>query len=277
MVKFQPVIKWSGSKRSQSETIVKLMPKEIDTYYEPFIGGASVLFQLLHSEVKVNNYIASDINNDLINLWNEIKSNPKELSQAYETLWLELNTDEDINRRKEYFYSVRRRFNAERKPHDFLFLSRTCTNGLIRYNSKGEFNTSLHFSRDGIIPSTLEKIILDWSEKLNENNVLFINQSYENIRTKEDDFIYLDPPYANTKGMYYGQLDYDNFWHWLRSQPAKYLLSFDGKRAEIDNTYAVPKDIYKEHIYLHSGRSSFKDLKNQVVQQVQESLYIQLK
>jgi DNA adenine methylase len=52
-VKFEPIIKWSGSKRSQSEEIVKKFPKEINTYYEPFVGGASILFQLLHSNIKV--------------------------------------------------------------------------------------------------------------------------------------------------------------------------------------------------------------------------------
>ncbi|MFS0643807.1 DNA adenine methylase [Siminovitchia sp. 179-K 8D1 HS] len=274
MPALQPAIKWSGSKRSQAKNIVSLMPKKIDTYYEPFVGGASVLFRLLHSDIKVNKYICSDINGDLIALWNEIKSNPDSLLETYERLWNELNADDDVERRKEYFYTIRARFNKEKNPHDFLFLSRTCTNGLIRYNSKGEFNTSLHFSRKGIVPNTLKKIIFDWSTKLNENNVQFIQQSYEEIESKEGDFIYLDPPYANTKGMYYGQLDYDNFFEWLGKQNADYLLSFDGKRDEIDNTYEVPKELYSKHIYLHSGRSSFKDLKNQVVQQVQESLYI---
>ncbi|WP_080845680.1 DNA adenine methylase [Cytobacillus gottheilii] len=274
MVKFQPVIKWSGSKRSQSERIISLFPKEIETYYEPFVGGASVLFQLLHSDIKVNSYICSDINGDLISLWNEIKSNPLDIIETYFKLWKELNADEDIERKKQYFYSVRERFNKTRNPHDFLFLSRTCTNGLIRFNSSGNFNTSFHFSRNGIVPESLQKIIIDWSNKLNENDVQFIHRSYELINTLEGDLLYLDPPYANTKGMYYGKLDYDLFWNWLKGQRGRYLLSFDGKRADVDNTYAVPEYIYNEHIYLHSGRSSFKDLKNQVVEQVQESLYI---
>ena len=55
-MKFQPVIKWSGSKRSQSEEIIKRFPKQIDTYYEPFLGGGSVLFQLMNSNIEVNYY-----------------------------------------------------------------------------------------------------------------------------------------------------------------------------------------------------------------------------
>ena len=65
---FQPVIKWSGSKRSQAKNIVSYFPREIDTYYEPFCGGCSVLRALLESDIKVKNYVCSDINEGLIDL-----------------------------------------------------------------------------------------------------------------------------------------------------------------------------------------------------------------
>lgn len=273
IVKFQPVIKWSGSKRSQSEAIVSYMPKEIDTYYEPFVGGASVVYQLLHSDVKVSNYICSDINEDLINLWNVIKTSPQELSEVYNEMWNELNYDDDIDRRKEYFYNVRERFNKEKSPYDFLFLSRTCTNGLIRYNLSGSFNSSFHFSRKGINPKTLTKIIFEWSSKLNDKNVQFIHQDYSKISTSTGDFLYLDPPYAGTQGMYYGTLDYDDFWDWIRRQEGQFLLSFNGKSGRDDNTYEVPSDIYKEHYYIDSGVSSFKRIKEKGRQFVKESLY----
>jgi len=78
-MKFKPVIKWSGSKRGQSEKIVSYFPKEINIYYEPFLGGGSVMFQLLNTlDIKVNKYFCSDINGDLIDLWNIIKEKPLE-------------------------------------------------------------------------------------------------------------------------------------------------------------------------------------------------------
>jgi len=270
----QPVIKWTGSKRSQAEYIISKFPKEINTYYEPFIGGASVLFKLLHSEISVKNYICSDINSDLISLWNTIKDNPEDLIDDYLGMWNELNKDENIDRRKDYYFEVRSRFNLSRDPSDFLFLSRTCVNGLIRYNSSGNFNTSLHLTRDGIIPKTLVSIILDWHNKLNSFNVNFKCQDYSSIESNEKDLVYLDPPYANTKGIYYGTIDYDKFWNWIREQKGKYLLSFDGKRELLDNTYAVPKDIYSEHEYVVSGGSTLKDLRSSEVSEfVKESLY----
>ena len=274
-MKFQPVIKWSGSKRSQSEEIIKYFPKEIDTYYEPFCGGCSVLFQLLHSDIKVNNYVCSDKNKGLIDLWNLIKVDPKLVSHSYSIMWNELNIDDNKERKKQYFYMVRERYNNEHNPTDFMFIMRTTTNGMPRYNNNGDFNNSFHVTRNGILPNKLEKIIYQWSEVLNKNNVEFINQEYNNIVTNKNDFVYLDPPYANTKGMYYGTIDYNILWNWLKQQSCKYILSFDGKTNNEDMTQNIPTNIYSKHIYLNSGNSSFRRVvgksKNTIVK---ESLYI---
>lgn len=255
---FEPVIKWSGSKRSQAEKILTYFPKEIDTYYEPFCGGASVLRRLLSSDIKVNRYVCSDLNNGLIDLWNEIINHPEQVYSYYKKLWNELNTDDDKQRKKEYFAMVRERYNREHNPLDFMFIMRTTTNGMPRYNREGEFNNSFHVTRNGIVPETLEKIIYEWNDLLKTNNVEFISCTYEEIKPSENDFVYLDPPYANTKGMYYGTIDYTRLWDWLRGLPCKYALSFDGISGEEDNTWNVPKDIYTKHEYLLSGNSSFK-------------------
>ena len=277
-MKFQPVIKWSGSKRSQSEEIVKRIPrKEYDTYYEPFCGGCSILFQLLYSDIKFNKYICSDKNEGLINLWNEIKNNPDEVAKQYELMWNELNIDEDKERKKQYFYMVRDRYNKEHSPYDFMFIMRTTTNGMPRYNKNGEFNNSFHVTRNGIKPSSLYKIIKEWSTVLNKYNVEFVHQEYSKIQTKENDFIYLDPPYANTKGMYYGAINYEELWNWMSKQSCDYMLSFDGKSTTEDMTYEVPDYLYSKHEYLYSGNSSFRRVIGKSNKEyIEESLYIKL-
>ena len=81
-MKFEPIIKWTGTKRSQSEEIINLIPmKKYEIYYEPFCGSCSVLFQLLNSYKKLcfSKFICSDLNEDLINLWNDIKTKPSSL------------------------------------------------------------------------------------------------------------------------------------------------------------------------------------------------------
>lgn len=276
---FQPVIKWSGSKRSQSYDLIKYFPPNIETYYEPLCGGASVCRALIESkEHKVKHYVCSDLNQDLINLWNVVKNNPEEVAENYKALWTELNRSNDKGIKRDYFEFVRKRYNKERNPLDFMFIMRTTTNGMPRYNSKGEFNNSFHITRDGINPDRLRKIILEWSDLLNENNVEFRCCSYSDIKPEMDDFLYLDPPYANTKGMYFGKFDNQGFLDWLRSLPCGYAFSYDGQSGNVDHTEDVPNDLFDEHVYLRSGNSSFKRIKEVAKDAIVfESLYVKKK
>ena len=122
------------------------------------------------------------------------------------------------------------------------------------------FNNSFHVTRNGIVPARLEGILKDWNSVLNKFDVKFVCQSYENIKSKKTDILYLDPPYASVKSnnVYSGGIDLGVFWDWLRLQQGYYFLSFDGKSGEVDNTYSVPEDVYSVHKYLKSGNSSFK-------------------
>lgn len=280
---YDPVVKWSGSKRSQAEEIIRRFPTDIDTYYEPFCGGCSVLFRLLQTNsIKVKRYVACDLNGDLIALWNEIKQNPDRLCTEYNRMWEGFNLHDDPNdrftcfsERKDYFYDVRDRLNKEHRPSDFLFIMRTTTNGMPRYNDKGEFNNSCHFSRPGILPHRLRRICRDWSSLLNAKCVEFLNCSYEEVSPSDGDLTYLDPPYANTKGMYYGGIDLSKYFGWLSSIHGRWVMSFDGRRGDTDNTYIVPQELYSVHDYLKSGNSSFvRYLGKGNVEEVQESLYL---
>jgi DNA adenine methylase len=231
------------------------------------VGGGSVLRQLLESDIKVNKYICSDICKPLIDLWNKIKLCPNTLYDSYKENWLQFQGNIP------YYYEAREKFNKDKNPFDFLFILRTCVNGVSRFNSKGDFNSACHNNRPGIKPESLKEILYEWSDLLNKYKVQFIHQDYKNIQSQQNDVLYCDPPYANTTGLYYGCLDYNEFWKWLREQKGFYVLSFDGISGNDNRTYNVSKDIYSKHIYIDSGVSSFKKL-NQIQEYVKESLYI---
>lgn len=280
MIKFQPVIKWSGSKRSQCEDILEYFPQTINTYYEPFCGGCSMLMGLMNSDIFVKRYVCSDINKDLIALWEKVKYSPDEIYESYVKLWEELNKDNDIYRKRKFFEEQRDIYNKTHDPLVFFFIMRTTTNGMPRYNQKGEFNNSFHVTRNGIKPELLKPILTEWSVKLRKNNVEFVHRSYEEIlgEVKEGDFIYMDPPYFNTKGMYFGGIDFESFFVFLENvskMNVRFALSFDGKSGDIDNTYSIPENCYRRHLYIKSGNSSFKRTigkdKNAIVY---ESLYL---
>lgn len=187
--KFTPVIKWSGSKRSQVSTILRYVPT-FNKYYEPFVGGGSVLYA-----AAPNSGVCGDICEPLIQFWNTVKSFPVQLADSYAERWEQLQKEG-----YQTYYVIRDRFNATPNAEDLLFLSRTCVNGLIRFNKNGEFNNSLHHTRKGIIPHSLKQILLDWSGHI--QGISFICGDYRETTESitKDDFIYLDPPYFNTKG-----------------------------------------------------------------------------
>lgn len=262
-----PLIKWSGSKRSQASEIVSLFPKEIQTYFEPFLGGGSILGAL--SPLKA---VCGDICVPLIEIWNLVKSNPELISKEYEKRWLRLQKDGHL-----YYYRTRESFNKNHDPLDLLFISRTCVNGLIRFNKNGDFNNSFHYSRRGIHPSTFNKIIKMWSEII--KNYSFLAKDYWELTKSahKGDFIYLDPPYFNTRGRYYGGIDFENFLDYLTSlnkRGIKFVLSFDGIRGNNSYIKKIPKKLYKRHLLLHSGNASFNKLQNNKIEAVYESLYI---
>lgn len=263
----QPIIKWSGSKRSQTEQILSHFPKEIQTYYEPFIGGGSVLYGVLKNNL-CNKAIASDICKPLIDLWNIIISDHNSLIEYYCSFWNRLQIyGQDV------YYESRDRFNADYNPLDFFCINRTCFNGLVRFSSDGKFNVSFHLTRNGIEPRKLKQIIKDWLNVLSDK-VTFLNMDYEKSieSANEKDFVYFDPPYAHTKGMYGKTFDHNRLFKALENlnnKNIKWLLSFDGNRYP-DMT--IPENLYKNHYLLDSGNSSFSRLKNKQVD-VKESLY----
>lgn len=275
-MKFEPVIKWSGSKRLLSEEIIKYTPSEIDTYYEPFCGSCSVGFQLMLNNRKIKKYIFSDINKELISFMNILKKDYTLLYNEYKERYDNLYSCKTIEDKKKYYNEIRKRYNVSKNVHDFIFLSRTCANGLIRYNKKGEFNSPFHLTRNGITPQRYLKILKEWNNILNKNNVEFIEQSYKNINPNERDYVFLDPPYVNTKGMYFGGIDIEEYFKFLNNLKCSYSFTFDGKTDSKDRTYEVPYDCYNNHIYLNSIISGFMKLHKES-EYVKESLYIKNK
>lgn len=263
----KPVIKWSGSKRLQVARITSLFPVVSGTYYEPFLGGGSILGSLAPEKA-----VCGDICESLIDVWLCIRDEPEKLADEYEKRW-------NLLQKNGYtvFYSIRERFNTTRSPHDFLFLTRTCVNGLIRFNAKGEFNNSLHYSRKGIDPASLRAIILEWSDVVRHAEFRAVNYAELTKSSGPNDFVYLDPPYFNTKGRYYGAIDFGEFVNYLEDldrRGVRFALSFDGSRGDTSYVVQLPRQLYKHHFLLPAGNSAFRKVQDRVSENVHESLYL---
>jgi len=267
MKSFPPVIKWFGSKRPVAQTLSEyILPSS--TYYEPFVGGGAMI-----PFAKSPFGIASDIIPELIDLWNIIKSNPLFVAEEYRKRWERLQTEG-----ADVYYEIRDEFNNTRNSLDFLFITRTCVNGMIRYNSKGEFNNSFHLSRPGINPETLKKILLQWSHSI--QNFTFLNTDYRECLStvRKGDFVFLDPPYGGTKDRYthseFNISDFYNELERLNSIGAFWMLTFDGSSGDRVYNYAPPKDLFKHKFSVNTGISAFSRLIDKKKDEISESVYL---
>lgn len=192
--KLSPFIKWAGGKRQLLPQINERIPDKFNNYYEPFIGGGAVLFELKPRRATIN-----DINKALITTYVAIREEPQKfvsmLREIDDSMW------EDG---KEYFYEIRGRFNNKILKNEYdtelasllVFLNKHCFNGLYRVNSKGLFNVPYNNSRR---PSFDEEHIYSVSNYLKDVEILNLDFEDACLGASEGDFVFLDSPYAPIK------------------------------------------------------------------------------
>ena len=184
-----PIVKWAGGKRQLLPQLTKLLPSKFNVYYEPFVGGGALLTNLFNRKL-ITSAIVSDINGDLINLYETIKGKPNSLE--YEIGRLDLNNSSDS------YYALREEFNqtllfTPRKAALFLYLNHFGFNGIWRVNFRGKFNVPFGRHTNPKIPS-IEKI-MEFSKMLKKVTLLNKSFEYATMKAEKGDFVYFDPPY----------------------------------------------------------------------------------
>jgi DNA adenine methylase len=177
-------------------------------WIEPFLGSGVVLFN-----VKPKRALVSDNNIHIINLYKEIqdgKITPKLLKEFLQTEGAKLEEKGQV-----YYYDVRRRFNQTHQSLDFLFLNRSCFNGVVRFNNKGGFNVPFCKKDKRFSQSYVTKICnqVDWVIKaMRDKDWVFKAQDWKETLTEiaDNDFIYLDPPYIGRHTDYFNKWDTDD-------------------------------------------------------------------
>ena len=193
MLKAKPFVKWAGGKRSIIDKLINLAPEEFNTYYEPFVGGGAMLYELQPKKAIINDY-----NTELMNVYECVKDEKK-----FSEMCSELNKHE-TNHSEDYYYQIRdldrdkKKFNKMadyKRAARTIYLNKACFNGLYRVNSKNEFN----------VPSGKKTKVNTYDGPnlgiihclLNMNDIKLLSTDFEeSVKTaKKGDFIYFDPPY----------------------------------------------------------------------------------
>lgn len=245
--KIRPFVKWAGGKGNLIQQLNNFYPYElkngiIERYIEPFVGGGAVLIDILQ-KYDIQEAYAFDINIDLINSYNLIKNNVEELInnlKQIETEYSGLGQEE----RKTYFYNIRNEYNDYELEEDeqnvqraaqFIYLNRTCFNGLYRVNKNGKFNVPIGSYKNPTICD--EENLRQLSQLIQNVQFQYGDYSRSMEYVTENTFIYFDPPYRPlnvTSGFKsYTKEDFNDenqkelaiFYRELNEQNAKLMLS----------------------------------------------------
>ncbi len=200
MIKGKPFVKWAGGKRQIIDKLKQYVPEEFNTYYEPFVGGGALLFELSPKDAVIN-----DSNKELMNVYECLKDEKK-----FDAMCRELNHHE-AEHSEEYYYKIR---NLDRDKNKFnkladykraartIYLNKACFNGLYRVNSKNEFNVP--FGKKIKVNTYEGQNLGIISGFLNYNNIKILSVDFEKsvADAKKGDFIYFDPPYDSDTAIF---------------------------------------------------------------------------
>ncbi|MBN2457142.1 MAG: DNA adenine methylase [Sedimentisphaerales bacterium] len=196
-IRAKPFLKWAGGKTQLLSKIDRRLPKEdirtgqIDTYVEPFVGGGAVFFHISQKYSEFKHFFLFDINKDLVNCFNQIKTDVETLIS--ELSFLEAEFLRKRSGRKDFYYEIRNRFNADRSPAKLIFLNKTCYNGLYRVNRKDEFNVP---SGDYKKPTICDEDNLRSVSGVLQNAEIICGDFTESKQyISNHSFVYFDPPY----------------------------------------------------------------------------------
>lgn len=203
IVELKPFVKWVGGKGQLIEQLEKYIPTEgektLTKYAEPLVGGGALLFNVL-SKYNFDSLYISDINAELINSYNVVKNHVEDLIDKLIEMQLSF-IPMDENGRKYYYYTARDRFNALNLSEEtaidkaalFIFLNKTCFNGLYRVNKKGQFNVPMGAYKNPTICD--ENNLRNVSDALQNVTIVCGDYTLSKDFIDKDTFVYLDPPY----------------------------------------------------------------------------------
>jgi DNA adenine methylase len=201
MTEIKPFLQWAGGKHCLIPVLQKYLPPQIsgyDTYIEPFVGAGAMALYLLANKYRFRKVIINDVNARLMNTYRVIRQQPCDLLERLEKLSLKYSQYSLTEDRKSFFLEQRNAYNnASLSPTEyaalFIFLNKTCFNGLFRVNAKNEFNVS--FGKGKGIMLFCKKNIMAVHHLLQGTEICSGDYAEMLPRINSKTFIYLDPPY----------------------------------------------------------------------------------
>jgi len=250
------LLKWIGSKYRFASEIISFFPKKFNKYFEPFLGSAAILGSLAPS-----NGVGSDIFRPLIEIWETVKNNPEIVKGWYLERYNRMSNGE----KKDVYEDIKASFNNSQNAADFLFLSRSCYGGVIRFRKYDGYMSTPCGIHNPITAESFNKRVDDWNKRIQNTN--FYVDDYRNIleNVQKGDLVYCDPPYSHSQAIVYGAQDFklEQLFKIIaecKKKGAYIALSIDGtkKSGNYICNLPIPNGLFEREIFIRTGRSMLK-------------------
>ena len=247
MFKAKPFVKWAGGKRQIIDKLKQYVPDEYNTYYEPFIGGGALLFELAPKNAVIN-----DSNEELMNVYKCLCDEEKFKKMCSLLNHYETEHSEDFYyeiRNKDKNKNTYNRLSDYTKAARTIYLNKACFNGLYRVNSKNEFNVP--FGKKTKVNTYEGSNLITVSNYLTMNNIKILSVDFEEAvkDVKEKDFVYFDPPYDSETSTFNSYTE-EGFSKDEQIRLAKVFKELDRKGAFVmlsNHNTSLINDLYKEY------------------------------
>lgn len=249
------LLKWVGNKQKFASEITKYFPTNFNKYFEPFLGSGSIL-----ATVNPANGVGSDTFSPLIEIWNKLKSNPKELVYWYK----EWRDKLDFESKELVYEQVKASYNLNPNGKDFLFLSRSCYGGIIRFRKDGHMSTPCGVHTPISVQAFADRVKI-WNRRV--TNTDFYSWDYQEAfeAAAPGDMIYCDPPYSHSQSILYGAQNFSleellNSISNAKDKGIKVALSIDGNKKSGNKIcdLPIPQNLFKREILVDCGKSMLR-------------------
>lgn len=250
------LLKWVGNKQKFATEITKCFPTQFGRYFEPFLGSGAIL-----ATVAPHNGLGSDTFGPLMEIWKMLKSDPGELIKWYSERRSKIGEES----KEEVYKKTLSSYNENPNGADFLFLTRSCYGGIIRFRKADGYMSTPCGVHDPISVESFSKRVIEWKNRLNKVDFAHCDYKEAFSQAKSGDLIYCDPPYSHSQTILYGAQDFKLEDLLLeidkaKSKGVKVALSIDGhkKSGNLLCDLPIEQGLFENELYVNCGKSMLR-------------------
>ncbi|MGF1533357.1 MAG: Dam family site-specific DNA-(adenine-N6)-methyltransferase [Bernardetiaceae bacterium] len=268
------LLKWIGNKQKFASQITRYFPNSFNRFFEPFIGSGAITATVSHREG-----VGSDVFKPLIEIWQKLKSDPHGLIEWYAERRNLIETEDKI----EVYQRIKRSYNENPNGADFLFLSRSCYGGVIRFRKQDGYMSTPCGAHQPIRVQAFAKRVNEWKDRM--KGMDFVHMDYQEAfdMAQNGDLIYCDPPYSHSQSILYGAQDFSLVTLFEKIKEAKdrgvyVALSIDGqkKSGHYVCDVPIPEGVFNREVFIDCGKSMLNRFQNGGGQMVKEQVHDRL-